>query len=203
MGRLLITHSLLSSWQWALKENPFEDATSERDNYADFLQVLRRELKVATKAMQDGIDFEDMVTDILAGGGDKTHRWYDGASKIADIIRGGVLQLKVNKNITVAGMDFVLHGRLDALKAGTIYDIKFASGYDVGKYIDSTQHPAYLELVPEAMQFTYLVSNGSQVWPETYRRDETPSIYPLIEDFMSWLSAQGLMELYREKWGSL
>ena len=97
----------------------------------------------------------------------------------------------------------VLYGRLDVLKAGGIYDIKFSKGYDRGKYFDSTQHPVYLELIPEARHFTYLISNGTEVWSETYRRDEAPNIYPIITDFLDWLAAQGLLDLYREKWLAL
>lgn len=86
-------------------------------------------------------------------------------------------------------MSLVLYGKLDALKAGVVYDIKFSSGYEKGKYFSSTQHPTYLELIPEASEFTYLVSNGNSVWYETYRRDETPSIIPIICDFFDWLRA--------------
>ena len=100
----------------------------------------------------------------------------------------------------MGGLTIVLYGRLDVLLAGGIYDIKFSKGYDRGKYFDSTQHPTYLELVPEAEHFTYLVSNGTDVWQEKYRRKETPSILPIISDFLDWLTARDLLELYQEKW---
>ena len=58
----------------------------------------------------------------------------------------------------------------------------------------------YFELVPEANTFTYLASNGSGVWPEPYRRDETRSIIPIIADFLEWLTATGYMELYKQHW---
>ena len=73
-------------------------------------------------------------------------------------------------------------------------------GYDRGKYFSSTQHPTYFEIVPEAKSFTYLVSNGSEVWTERYYREETPSIIPTISDFLEWLDALGLAPLYKEKW---
>ena len=97
-------------------------------------------------------------------------------------------------------MDLVLYGRLDALKAGTVYDIKFSGKYERGKYTDSTQHPVYLELIPEADAYSYLVSNGSDLWTETYRREESRDIEPIIYDFLDWLYCMGLMDLYREKW---
>ena len=73
-------------------------------------------------------------------------------------------------------------------------------GYDRGKYMDSTQHPTYLELVPEARGFTYIVSNGNEVWTERYRRDESPAIIPTISDFLDWMQAMGFLDTYKEKW---
>lgn len=199
-----MTHSLLSSWMYVMQENPYEDMTTEKDSYAEFLATLKREPIPTTEAMQKGIDFENLVTDIVEDNDrPRSPAWLEAATQVANIVKGGLLQYKVSREIVVKGIPLVLYGRLDALKAGTIYDIKFSGSYDVGKYIDSTQHPTYLELVPEAKQFSYLVSNGSYVWTETYRRDETPSIIPTIEDFLDWLQLQGLMNLYKEKWLAL
>ena len=200
MPRYLMTHSLLSSWLYAIKENPYEDMTTERDPMEEFMLVLRREPTPTSEAMQNGIDFENLVTAIVNGRGDTKNRWYDAAAKVAGIVQGGVLQYKARKEIQVGGLTLILYGRLDVLKAGGIYDIKFSKGYDRGKYVSSTQHPTYLEIVPEASHFTYIVSNGSEVWTETYRREETPDIAPIISDFLDWLTVHGLLELYKEKW---
>lgn len=202
MERYLITHSLLSSWLYALKDNPYEDQTTERDAFAEFVKVLNREETETTDAMRNGIEFEDLVTDIVNGDGDESHPWYEAACKVAERVKGGRLQHRAYKEIEVAGMPVLLYGRLDALKAGVVYDIKFTSNYDVGKFYGSTQHPTYLEIVPEAHKFVYLVSNGNSVWTETYRRDETADIKTIISDFFEWLSAVGLMDTYREKWKS-
>lgn len=203
MSQYLLTHSLLSSWLYAMKENPYEDASTERDPYAEFLQVLRREPTPTTEAMQNGINFEDLVTAIIKGRANPDDQWYAAAEKVARRCAGGVLQYKARKPIEVSGMPLLLYGRLDCLRAGEIIDIKFTKSYDAGKYFSSTQHPIYLELIPEAQQFTYLASNGSAVWPETYRREETPSIYPVISDFLDWLRAVDLMRVYQEKWKTL
>ena len=200
MSRYLMTHSLLSSWLYSMSSNPYEDASTERDPYAEFLQVLRREPTTTTEAMQNGIDFENLVTDIIHGRADQKAPWYTAAERVARRCAGGVLQYKARKPIEVGGMELLLYGRLDCLKAGEIIDIKFSKGYDVGKYFSSTQHPTYFELIPEAHIFTYLVSNGSAVWPETYRRDEAPSIFPVISDFLDWLRATGLIGVYKKKW---
>lgn len=204
MAEFLMTHSLLSAWLYSMQDNPFSDATTEADPMEDFLKVLRREPRETTEAMQNGIDFENLVTSIVRGRYRQyDDRWDEAARQIAGIVRGGILQLKAKKRITVAGTGLLLFGILDVLKAGTIYDIKFTKNYDRGKYFDSTQHPMYFELVPEADTFTYLPSNGSAVYQETYRREETPSIIPVISDFLGWLEAVDLMDVYREKWVAL
>lgn len=198
--RYLLTHSLLSSWLYAMRDNPYEDATTDRDSYAEFLLVLRREPTPTTDAMLKGIEFENLVTDIAHGGGDPRHKWYGAASKIADIVRGGLFQYRAKKEITVNGMRILLYGRLDVLKAGEVIDIKFSGSYDRGKFTSSTQHPVYLEIVPEAELFTYWISNGSEVWHETYRRDETADIHDIIRDFLNWLEDNGLMDEYKRHW---
>lgn len=203
MERFMVTHSLLSSWLYAISENPYEDATTERDSMAEFLTVLRREPTPTSEAMQKGIDFEDLVTAILNGAGDQTNEWYYQANRIAGIIRGGILQYSAKQQIRVGNRNVLLYGRLDALKAGVIYDIKYTGHYDAGKFFDSTQHPMYLRLVPEAREFTYLISNGKDFWQETYRRDETVDIDRIVSDFYDWLSVQGLDELYRQHWQAL
>lgn len=203
MSRYLMTHSLLSSWLYAMKGNPYEDSTTERDAFAEFMAVLRREPTPTTEAMQKGIDFEDLVTAIVNGNQEAMYgndKWFDAAYEVAEIVRGGVLQFRAKKEIVVSGITFLLYGRLDALKAGVVYDIKFSGSYDKGKYVDSTQHPTYLELIPQAKEFTYLISNGSTVWKETYRRDETADIAEVISDFVAWLEANGLMDTYKEHW---
>ena len=80
---------------------------------------------------------------------------------------------------------------------------KFSKGYERGKFYSSTQHPTYMLLIPEAQTFSYLVSNGMDVWTECYRRDETPDIRPIIADFFDWLDAFGLMDVFKEHWKAL
>ena len=201
MERYLITHSLLSAWLYSMRDDPFEDAA--RNPMEDFLRVLHREETPATDAMQAGIDFENLVTAVLNGTADAKVPWYTAAEKIAQQCAGGILQYKARKQIEVDGLNLLLYGRLDCLKAGEIMDIKFSTKYSSGKYFASTQHPVYLELVPEARQFTYLISNGSSVWTETYRREETLSIYPVISDFLVWLQTVGLLQTYKETWRTL
>lgn len=215
----MITHSLLSAWLRSISENPYDDATQEDSSKEEFLRVLRREPTPTTEAKQNGIDFENLVTDIVNGqyrpqvmetrqepnSGEiiesvKHHPWYAAADKVANIVRGGQLQYAAKQYVQAYGTEIMLYGKLDALKAGHIYDIKFSKSYERGKYYDSTQHPMYLQLVPEALDFTYLVSNGTDVWTECYRREEPVSIMYTVNNFLSWLYTMGLMQLYQEKW---
>ena len=204
-------------------EQAFENA------HESFLSALRREKIATTDAMQRGIDFEDLVVLIannaayseimtiekamLAKRGTAPKRantktnwekWYAGASEIADIVRGGVFQPRFNAPITVGQTEYLLHGRFDALKQGVIYDIKFASRYEYGNFFESSQHPMYFALVPEAHTYSYLIYREYEgVYTETYRREETRDISDIIAEFEVYLSAQGLTELYREKWAAL
>lgn len=40
MAAYLVTHSLLSSWLHLIRENPYEDLTTEGDPLAEFMLVL-------------------------------------------------------------------------------------------------------------------------------------------------------------------
>ena len=221
MERYLMTQSLLSSWAYTF--NAPEDYEGEA--MLDFLSTLNREKKEPTEAMQNGIDFENLVTAILNGspaaaqhdkvwGKDiikeklvpvQEHKWYAGASKVAKILQGARLQVSVMRNTSVSWTPLLLYGILDGLKAGIIYDIKFLNkgmgGADLaGKYLESPQHPMYFELVPAAYEFQYLVSDGTDLYIETYSRQETPPIDTEIENFLNWLNAAGYMQIYKEKW---
>ena len=81
-----------------------------------------------------------------------------------------------------------------------ISDIKFSGSYSVGKFFDSPQHPMYMELVPEAREFTYIVSNGNRVWRETYRRDECRSVLDIIGEFVYYLRETKLLSIYESFW---
>ena len=219
----LMTHSLLSSWLRSMKDNPYEEGDDPEKETAleEFMHVLRREKTPTTPAMQNGIDFEDLVTAILTGkekanyhttskDGTQTlkvydvaeHPWHEAASKVANIVAGSQLQYVARKTKVIDGMEFLLYGRLDALKEGRVFDIKFSGSYERGKFWDSTQHPMYYSLIPEMVNFTYVISNGYDVWTEMYWWDEIPRIEPIIVDFLRWLREMNLMETYKEYWGA-
>lgn len=198
--KYLMTQSLLSSYLYQF--NCIDDYSEEA--HQSFLDTLNRIYNPPNEAMQRGIEFEKLVykcTD-MSNIDDVSTDEVMSAIRIADYIDGGRFQYVASKTINISGLDLVLYGRLDALKAGVIYDIKYTSKYNVGKFINSPQHPMYLELIPEAKEFIYLVSNGKSVWTEKYTRDETPSIYPIIQSFLQYLENMDLMQIYINKWKS-
>ena len=115
-NKFLLTQSLLSSWQYALKGGDREE----------FLSALRREKKPQSKAMLDGIRFENMVH-AVSEGADITpdQEWYRPVVEICKIITQSQYQVKASRPLVVDGVEFVCYGILDFLKAGVIYDTKF------------------------------------------------------------------------------
>lgn len=192
-NKFLLTQSLLSSWQYALKGGEWDD----------FLSTLRRERKPQSKAMLDGIRFENMVHAVSEGaeiGPDQ--EWYSPVVEICEIVTQGQYQVKASRPLVVDGVEFVCYGILDFLKAGVIYDTKFSRTYRVGKYLDSPQHPMYFYLCPEVRRFEYIISDGNYVYREVYLPEDTEPIEKTIRQFMSWLDKTNLVGLYCQNWRS-
>ena len=199
----LITKSLLEAWQYAYDCSE-EYAEEARES---FLRALRKEKEEPTEAMLNGIAFENLVYRIANGGfvGSPLPKNFAGAKKVAEIIKGSLIQVRAEKEIEVDGESFLVYGILDALKAGIIYDVKFLNksmgGAELaGKYRECSQHPAYLYIVPEATEFNYIVSDGEDVYIERYERGDSPEIGAYISWFVDDLKRSGLWELYREFW---
>lgn len=194
-NRLLITQSLLASWNYQYKANDTESA------HKDFLKVLHRKKTRTNQAMLDGIQFENMVAEYCAGTmPPEQHKWANGVTEIGEIMKGAQLQVSAYRDSIIDGIPFLLYGRLDGLQAGVIYDIKFSKTYQPGKYLDSPQHPMYFACVPEATQFNYVIYTGKEVCIETYRRQETSPIENIIRDFVNYLKNTQLDRIYLEKW---
>lgn len=199
--RYLITPSLLNSWAyiWTCVDNVkeaesdkicLEDKKSEAQEKAlqDFLKTLNREPIEPNIYMKQGIEFEDAC--------------YRGETCVSPIIEGGAYQIVGTKEMTVGGINFLLYGRLDVLKGGTIYDIKRVMRYAPQKYLKSYQHGCYFELFPNAYRFTYLVFDGKDLHKETYYPDQCVSIEEVIREFIAWLDKNDLLEIFFEKWVS-
>lgn len=204
MDRFLITQTLLSSWGYMF--NCYEDGQEAAQ--ASFLQTINREPIEQTDAMRNGVEFEREVYKTAAGIRRQPHpKWENGIQAVATVIKGAPVQVRVQREIEVCGINFLLYGILDAVKAGTIFDVKFVNkGFGslelAGKYFDSPQHPAYLYSLPEANRFEYLVSDGNDLYKEAYDRTNTRPISEIIAEFVQSVSAMGLLELYKEKWAA-
>ncbi len=202
--KTLITQTLLGSWLYTF--NCVEGYEEEAE--ADFLRTLRREpMEEPSEAITNGIAFENGVYALVKNPNDITvyPAWKQASSQIADIIRGGQIQVKVQRDIVVDGDLYLLYGICDAVKAGIIFDVKFSSkGFGsiemAGKYLESPQHPAYLYCLPEAWRFVYLCSDGEGLYTEEYTRARTPDISDFIRHFRNDIRLRGLEEIYLEKW---
>lgn len=231
MVRYLITQSLISAWNYTYDCS--ED--KEEDAKQSFLHALRREPEDLTEEqqqnIQNGHDFERLVMDIATGkfspefstdgtvnkssygdgelmGYAKYPKWYRGANEIAGLVKGAQFQVKASRSIIVRGMEFLVFGILDGLKAGTIFDFKFKNksfgSLDLaGNYLDSPQHPFYFHLVPEAREFLYLVSDGADVYIERYTPEESRTAEEIIAEFVDFLNASCLLDEYKAHWEAM
>lgn len=192
MPKVRITQSLISSWHWSFKKD---------DGYEEFLKALKREKTPPTQSMLDGIKFEHVLNSVLKGEHiPEDHEWYKVITEMAEELDGSQQQVTIFRDVTVDGQPFLLHGVLDYLRAGVIYDCKFSKRYELCKYLNSPQTPMYLELVPEARLFEYIISDGKWVYREKYPRYIVPSIVPEIRMFMKYLKDHNLWSIYEQNW---
>ena len=206
MARYLITQSLLSSWLYV-----FDCFEGCEDSAMDaFLHTLRREPEdldaEQRQRIQNGHDFENEVYKEASGQLRAPHpKWERGICEIAYFLKGAQFQVTASREIEVDGITFLVYGILDALREGTIYDVKFKNksfgSLDLaGDYLNSPQHPLYFYLVPEARQFRYMVSDGQDLYMEQYEPEDCLSAADLILQFVQFLKANNLMDTYLEHW---
>jgi hypothetical protein len=194
-----VTPSLLGSWEWYLNaEGDWEESAE-----ADFLASLGREKNPPNKAMQDGIDFENRVEAVCMG---KSVSFLEGEDyercvrEVADMVAGGTWQVNTAKYITVNGVTFWLHGRMDVLRGPWIYDLKFSKSFDIGKYREAPQTLGYLSCEPGPLGIKYIVCDGLRVYVDEYRREVVEPVETLL-GFWDWLQGHPkFMALYLENW---
>ena len=195
-NKVLITQSLLSSWgyMWDCAEGCEDDAKES------FLQTLNRVEADTTEAQQKGIDFEN---DVYACARDFDDDYADEVKEMAKIVRGAQFQVRAYKEATVQGIRCLFMAKCDSVKCGEIYDIKRVKKYEVGKYLNSPQHPEYFFCIPEAHKFTYLVCDDSKsIYRETYYPKEAVQITDIAEQFFNYLKQEKLFDLFLEKWAA-
>lgn len=193
-SKVRITQSLLSAYEWVFKKD---------DGYEDFLRTLNREKIPLTQAMLDGIRYENVLNSVLKGEFlPEDHEWKIPIAEMSEELMGAQQQVTLFADCEVNGQPFLLHGVLDYLREGHIWDCKFSKRYEIGKYhwSKTPQTSMYLALVPEAFDFTYIISDGKYVYRERYPRDIVPPIEPRIKYFMDFLHQHDLWKVYQEKW---
>ena len=122
--------------------------------------------------------------------------------KVGDIVKGGLWQETVKKDLTVGNQEFLLYGRTDVIKRDTIFDIKFTSNYELGKFQDSSQHLIYL-YCSDLPKFSYLISDGKDWWREDYFNHAgiEDEIKTKISEFLSYLENDNeAKDLFQLKW---
>lgn len=196
-----ITATLLNQWQriFDVEEEVFENENDtmcwedkveeEREKrLKEFLDVLERKPIPDNEYMKQGREFEDFVCQGLD-------------EEFSPKVKNGAFQVTVTKNVEIDGEKICLYGILDVLKKGRIMDIKrIAKKYRYPKYKKSHQHPMYLELVPEAIDFTYLIFDGKNYHYENYIRENCENILETIKVFLQWLKANDYINIYYENW---
>lgn len=198
--KYLITPSLLGSYKWYLSD----ESIDAREKFLNTLAKIRTE---TTPSQAKGLDFEDKIMRMAtlnflpAEFNDEQDLVVES---IAKIVKGGLWQQTCKKDLTVGNQEFLLYGKCDVIKRDTIYDIKFTSNYELGKFSDSAQHLIYLYCLG-LPKFQYLISDGGEYWVEDYHNHAgiENEIKSKISDLMSYLeNDQEAKEMFFKKWGS-
>ena len=192
--KIRLTKSLLDAWLYSFKVE---------DGWDKFLLTLNREKVPVTEAMLFGIQYENVLNNVLLGEQiPEDHEWRKPILEMADELRGSQQQVVLFRDTEVDGQPILLHGVLDYLREGHIWDCKMTKRYHLNKYYwkYTTQTAMYLALVPEAFDFTYIISDGKWVYREKYPRDIVPPIEPTVKNFLEFCEKQNLMNILIEKW---
>ena len=192
MQKIRLTQTLISSYEWIFKKD---------DGYDDFLLTLNRQKKPPTEAMLDGQRYESVLNNYLLGAElPIDHEWYSPIVEMAEELWGSQQQVSLFRDLELDGKKFLIHGVLDYLLAGEIFDCKYSKRYSLNKYLNSPQTSFYMYLVPEARRFTYLISDGKYVYRERYSRDIVEPIEPLVKNFIEFCNKQNLLKILEEHW---
>ena len=202
MTKYLITPTLINSYQYYIDD----EFKSPADSRADFLKTLSKEKFEPNQAMQKGIDFENDIKAKCDGYillDDKENPDYETVcGEITEIVKGGLWQESVKKDLQIGNQECLLYGKMDVVKRDTVYDIKYTSNYELGKFLGSAQHLIYLYCTG-LPKFKYLISNGKDFWQEDYFNNVNieNEIKSKINDFLSYLKNDSeAKNLFETKW---
>lgn len=214
MKPLLVTPSLLDSWDWYM-QNESDNAREE------FIGVMKRERSPDNDAMMHGRAFETRVrmacdpfnTEWITDNDKEDifntkHKVEDEeymscVSELASFLKGGVWQVALSKPETINGIDFVKYGRVDVINYGII-DIKYSQTFESGKYLNKAQTKMYLDLAPQAPWMQYTVCDGKVIYyGDKFLREDVAPINQDIGNFWNWLqNDKELLNLYVDNWQS-
>lgn len=112
----------------------------------DFIKVLNKEEFQPSESISKGFEYEEYMQENYKE------------------TKDGAYQVKISKEYG----NYLLYGIIDCLKSGVIYDYKYTSNYEVGKFYNNNQTLMYLEMVPEAKKMVYLITNKFEDIPRGY-----------------------------------
>jgi len=208
MTKYLITTTLLNSYQYYIQD----EFKSPADSRADFLKTLSKEKFVPNEAMAKGIQFEKDVFNACEDDWQLNTVFDDSLNDkrdycifdISRIVKGGLWQQTCKKELQIGNKEFLLYGKMDVVKRDTVYDIKFTSKYELGKFLDSAQHLIYLYCTG-LPKFQYLISDGEDFWIEDYHNHANieNEIKSKISNFLGYLeNDKEAKEMFETKWGA-
>lgn len=131
-------------------------------------------------------------------------QWDEAVKSIGDLVNKGLWQQSVKKDLKIGNSEFLLYGRTDVIKKDTVFDIKFTSNYELGKFQDSSQHLIYLYCA-DLPKFSYLISDGKDWWREDYFNHAgiEDEIKSKVSKFLDYLEQdKEAKEIYFKNWES-
>jgi hypothetical protein len=156
MNGFLITPSLYSSWKYWMN--------SDGEDKNAILDTLNKVETIKSPAMQAGIDFEENIQNICEGVVfEPTNDEERCLLEVANIVCGGMWQQRISRELD----GDLVYGIADVIKRDTIFDIKWVSQYELGKYEGSIQHLIYMYST-EIPNFKYLIFDGHEIYEEAY-----------------------------------
>jgi len=229
MTKYLITPSLLNSYQYYINDE-FKSPAESRADFLKTLSKEKLELNEAMQKgidFEDDIKLYCETNRLIPSeairdkrfswkGGyldatnskeytdlnNKFNNYLDVIIPIAKIVKGGLWQQTCKKDLHIGDKDFLLYGKMDVVKRDTVYDIKFTSKYELGKFLDSAQHLIYLYCTG-LPKFQYLISDGEDFWIEDYHNHANieNEIKSKISDFLGYLeNDKEAKEMFETKW---
>lgn len=149
--------------------------------YDNFYDMLYRRDREPSKSMLKGIEFENKAVN-------------GEIEELVPIINNALYQEFVCRPCC----GYMLLGFCDLIKDDTIYDLKYVSSFEQGKYTDSSQHLIYLYCT-DMNKFVYIVGKDKEIFYENQPRDDT-KLKGIIKHFDDWVNQSGYKEVYQQNY---